>query len=396
VNRRREAGHVLPLIAVMLGVLMGFGGLGVDVGFWEYRQQAQQNATDAAALGGAQVLAKTSCSDPVTAKAQAGNDAGNNGFANGGSVVVTLNSPPAAGPFSGQTCAISVSITTQHVNSYFSRLLGYSQGVTETTSAVAAVSNNSSACIYLLSPVVSTNINGAQVNAPGCAIAINDTANFNGATVGSPMIGYAGGAPNENGATFTMATPAPMLPVLDPCSEIPGCAYLTNNPPSQSGCQQFNGNGYTGSLAPGCYSSLNLNHSNVTLNNGIYTFTGSTNFNSSTLTGSNVTIYVASGATPPNWNSDTVNLTPPTTGNYANVLYYQVPSNTANPNFNGTGVSLRGLIYCPNSTSVNFNGARGGYMVLVFGAMNYNGSDAWDFATPPPGQSITSKAVIAQ
>jgi Putative Flp pilus-assembly TadE/G-like len=390
-----QRGQVLPLIAVALTTLMGFGGIGVDVGYWEYRQQAQQNATDAAALGGAQVLAKTSCSDAVAAKAQAANDAGSNGFANGGSTIVTPNSPPAAGPFAGQPCSISVNITTQNVNTYFSRLFGYSQGVTETTSATASVSNNSAACIYLLSANVSSNINGANVNAPGCAIAINDTANFSSATVGAPLIGYAGSQPSENGSTFTMASPAPMLPVADPCSEIPGCAYLNANPPSQNNCQSANYHGQTITLQSGCYSSLNLTMANVTMS-GIYTFTGTSTFNGATLNGGNVTIYVASGATPPNWNSTSVNISPPASGNYAHVLYYQAPANTANPNFNGVGVNLQGLIYAPTATSVNFNGAKGGYMVLVFGAINYNGSASWDFATPPPGQSITAKAIISQ
>lgn len=49
-------GQVLPLIAVLITALMGVGGMAVDVGSWEYHQQAQQSATDAAAVGGAQQL----------------------------------------------------------------------------------------------------------------------------------------------------------------------------------------------------------------------------------------------------------------------------------------------------------------------------------------------------
>ncbi len=59
---------------------------------------------------------------------------------------------------------------------------------------------------------------------------MNDTANFNGATVSAPFIGYAGAAPIENGATFKLAAPAPMLPVADPCTEIAGCSYLAEQP----------------------------------------------------------------------------------------------------------------------------------------------------------------------
>ena len=391
-----QRGQVLPLIAAMLGMLMGFGGIAVDVGYLKYEQQSQQNATDAAALGGAQQLVHSSCGNSAAATGGATTDAATNGFPNGGNVTVTPNSPPASGPFSGNNCAISVNITTAHVSTYFSRLLGYPGGMTVTTHATAAVSANSASCIYILSPTVSTNINGANIQAPGCSIAINDTANFNGSTVKAPFIGYAGNAPNENGATFPLASPAPMLPVADPCQEIPGCAYLTANPPSTSNCQSFNGNGYNGSLQSGCYSNLNLNGAHVTMN-GLYVLTGSTNFNGAVMTGSNVTFYVASGATAPNFNGvSNATLSPPSNGNYMGVLYYQVPTNGSSPNFNGVGVNFSGLLYCPAATSVNFNGAKGNYLVLVFGAVNYNGSATWDFATPAPGQSITRKAVLAE
>ncbi len=78
------------------------------------------------------------------------------------------------------------------------------------------------------------------------------------------------------------------------------------------------------------------------------------------------------------------------------MLYYQVPSNTSSPNFNGDGGNYSGLIYAPGATSANFNGAQGKYLVLVFGAANFNGGNALDLATPPPGQSLIKQAVVAQ
>jgi len=391
-----QRGQVLPLIAAMLGMLMGFGGIAVDVGYLKYEQQAQQNATDAAALGGAQQLVRSSCSNPAAAIGGANADAASNAFPNGGNVAVTPNSPPTSGAFSGNGCAISVNITTSHVTTYFSRLLGYPGGMTVTTHATAVVGSNSASCIYILSPTVSTNFNGANIQAPNCAIAINNTANFNGATIKAPFIGYGGNAPNENGANFPLASPAPMLPVADPCPEIPGCSYLAANPPSTGSCQSFNGNGWSGQLLPGCYNNLNLNGANVALN-GLYVLNGSSNFNGATITGNNVTLYVTSSGTPPNFNGVSgAALNPPPTGNMTGVLYYQVPNNSGSPNFNGVNVNVSGLLYCPGGTSINFNGAKGKYVVLVFGAVNYNGSSAWDFATPPPGQSITKQAVLAE
>lgn len=368
-----QRGVVLPVVAMCLAAVMGFAGLAIDVTYLEYWQQQQQTATDAAAIGGAQQLARANCSNASTAVSAAGIDAQYNGFGNAGNVSVSAVSPPSSGPYANNDCAISVKITTQHVTNFFSRLFGYPQGMAESTQAVAASTSRGPGCIYLLSTTISQNFNGSNISAPQCGILINDTANFNNANVGALYIGYAGGAPNENGADFPQATPAPMLAVSDPCPEIAGCAYLAANPPSTNSCTQFNGHGYSGALQQGCYSDLNLNGATVTLS-GTYVLSGSSNFNGATITGSGVTLYVPAIGTPPNFNKTTVSLSPPTSGNYTGVLYYQVPSNTASANFNGTSNSYSGLLYSPTATSVNFNGANGSYVVLVFGAANLNGS----------------------
>jgi hypothetical protein len=396
----REAGSVLPLIALSLSALLGFAGVGVDVGYLEFRQQAQQAATDAAAVGGAQALVRSGCNDQSAAQTAADSDSAGNGFTNGGNTTVTVQNPPTSGPFASNECAVYVQITTTRVATFFSRFFGYSTGMNESTQAVAAVTAaNPAACIYLLSSTTEANFNGANVASPGCSIAINDTANFNGATISAPFIGYAGASPNENGATFKVATPAPMLPVADPCGEISGCSYLASNAPSASGCVNFNGNGYTGTIYPECYDSLNLNGATVTMSPGTYVFNGSSNFNDAKVVGNGITIYVTSSGSAPNFNGATVTFAPPTPGpsqSSAGVLYYQVPSNTGNPNFNGDNNTYSGLIYCPGATAVNFNGANGGYVVLVFGSTNFNGSSAVDFATPPPDDALVKQVVLAE
>ena len=58
-GRMGQRGQVLPLIAVLLTALMGFGGMAVDVGYWKYVQQTEQKATDAGAIAGAQQLVRS-------------------------------------------------------------------------------------------------------------------------------------------------------------------------------------------------------------------------------------------------------------------------------------------------------------------------------------------------
>ncbi len=395
-----QSGQVMPLIAICLSTLLGFGGMGVDVASWDYHEREQQSAADAAALGGAQQLVYSNCTNWSAATTAAQNDASNSGFPSGGNVAVNAQSPPASGPYANNACAVSVQIGKQHVASFFTHLFGMGSGVAESTQATAIVTNATprTPCIYLLSPSVSANFNGADFSAPGCGIAINDTANFNGSTISTTSIGYAGAAPNQNGATFKMAKPSKMLPVSDPCPEIAGCAYTAANPPASNACTSFNGNGFRGTLSAGCYSNLNLNGADVTLQSGgTYVLSGSSNFNGANITGSGVTIYVTAGATAPNFNGAMVTISAPTSGPRAGVLYYQAPSNTGSPNFNGGGCSsFSGLIYAPGSTSANFNGSSGGYVVVVFGSGNFNGSNSTVLASPPPNGGLIKQAVLAQ
>jgi hypothetical protein len=387
--QRGEKGAVLPFVAITLTVILGFAGMSVDVGFLEYRQQQQQNAADAAALGGAQALAGTSCTSSSAGRAAAITDAADNGYSSG----VTVNTPPSSGPYAGNACAVYVQIN-QTQRTFLTRLLRPA-GMAESTEAVGAAVTTGPGCIYLLSMTQPSNMNGTSISSPKCGIYINDTSNFNGSTVNTSSIGYAGAAPNENGSTFQQATPAPMLPVQDPCPEIAGCNYWANNTPAATGCPTLSKNGYTGVIASGCYSGFSLNGCNVTLS-GTYIFTGSSNFNGSQISGTGVTIVVTSTGNAPNFNGVNLSLTPPSTGNGAGVLYYQVPGNTQSPNFNGSSNNLKGLIYAPSATGVNFNGAAGGYLVLVFGSTNMNGSSSYDFATPPPNQSLVYQGALTQ
>jgi len=54
------------------------------------------------------------------------------------------------------------------------------------------------------------------------------------------------------------------------------------------------------------------------------------------------------------------------------------------------------MIYAPGATAAIFNGTSGGYLVIVVGAATFNGSAAYDLASPPPNESIIQKAVLAQ
>jgi Putative Flp pilus-assembly TadE/G-like len=128
--RSFERGQVLPLVAICLALLMGFAGIAIDVGYLEYQQRQQQNATDAAAIGGAQQLVYSGCTNSYSvANTAAQNDAATNGYTNGatgpgGSTIqVNVQNPPSSGAYAGNNCAVQVQIQSPHAT-FFSRLFG--------------------------------------------------------------------------------------------------------------------------------------------------------------------------------------------------------------------------------------------------------------------------------
>jgi hypothetical protein len=391
-----QRGAVLPLVAIFLTVLLGFGGVSVDVGFWQYQQRQQQNAVDSAAIGGAQALDAAGCPNQTAAQSAAQTDAASSGGYTSGQV--TVKNPPTAGYYAGNNCAVSVSITGTKP-SFFSHLFGV-PNMPETTSATAQLVSTNAACIYLLSATAVSTFSGGNVSAPGCSILINNTATFSGSqTVNAGSIGYGGSTPPTiNGTTFTGATPAPMLQAPNPCPEIPGCASLASNPPSTSNCQTLSNSNMNPTISPGCYNNLTVGScGTVTLQPGTYVLNGTSNFSNSRFVGSGVTFYVTASGTAPDFSASTsATISPPTTGTEAGVLYYQVPSNATAPNLSGSSVHFSGLVYAPGANGVNFNGAQGDYTILVLGSANLNSSSGYTFGTPPAGSTLVQNVVLTQ
>jgi hypothetical protein len=396
-RRHREAGQVIPLVAICLTTLLGFAGTSVDVGYWEYQQRSQQNAADSAAIGGAQALDASNCANPTAAQAAAKADAASNGFTDGsGGVTVVPNNPPLTGPYANNACAVQVAISGTKP-SFFAKAFGFG-GVKETTSATAELVSTNNTCIYLLSPTGSSSFSGGAISAPGCGITSNNTTtSFCTTSVDAARIGYAGSPPSVCSTSFTGATPAPQMQAPNPCPQISGCNYLANNPPSTSNCTSLTAN-MNPTISPGCYNNLTVGScGTVTMQPGVYVLNGTSNFSNSSFVGSGVTFYVTANGTAPDFSaSNSATISPPTTGDFADVLYYQVPSNTSAPNFAGTSVHWKGLVYAPGATGVNFNGAQGDYTVLVLGSANLNSSSTYSFGTPPAGSTLVQNVVLTQ
>lgn len=400
-SRKGEAGQVLPLIALSLAALMGFAGMAVDNGYWQYTLRQQQSATDSAAIGAAQSLDAAGCPSQSTAQSAALADAASNGYANGGkaagggAVTVTVQNPPASGPYAGNNCAIQVQISAQQ-QTFFSKMFGHAT-MPESTQAVALLASNNNGCIYLLNSTAASSFSGGSVSAPGCSIYVNGPVTFSAPTVNAQTIGYSGSPPVVTGTTFTGGSPKQSLPIPNPCTKILGCSYLSNNPPPATSCTTLKAN-MNATISPGCYNTLTIGTcGTVTLLPGTYVLNGTSDFSNTSFVGNGVTFYVTANGTPPDFSTArSATISPPQSGNTAGVLYYQVPGNTAAPNLSGSTVHFSGLVYAPGALNAQFNGAQGDYTVLVFGSAKLNGSSGYTFGTPPAGSTLVQNAVLAQ
>jgi Flp pilus assembly protein TadG len=385
VSAHAQRGQVLPLVAMVFTVLMGATGLAVDVGYHRYELRLEQSAADSAALAGAAELTYGSAAATAAAKA----DAASNGFTDGQNGIAVTVDTSYSSSYTASSPAVKVTISKSYPT-FFQAVTG-TQSVPVAASSVARMSANNTNCLYQLSPSGTPNFNSMHFDGPNCGIVLNGTGNFNAATIDAAAIDIAGSMPNENGTTWVEATPAPSLPAIDPCPQIPGCAYLQQNPPSTTPCASaYTGGSY---LLPGCYDSLNLNGANVTLDPGLYVINGPVNCNGATLRGSGVTFYITQNGSLNLNGATSIALTAPTSGDTANMLFYEVPTNTSGPNFNGS-TSLGGVVYFPNA-DVNYNGSLSIYTVLIVGSVNFNGTTQ-SFPNPPSNGSYVLQSTMAE
>jgi hypothetical protein len=389
-TRKNEAGQALIAAVTALSiVLMGFAGLGVDMGYLRYEKRLQQTAADSAAIAGAAELLYGTSGVAAAAK----HDAAANGFTDTtgntgcptavGCVTVTVNRPPLSGPHA--TVAGYVEVYVAQVQpTFFMRILRINSE-TVTARAVATDTGGSSGCLYLLGTSGdSILLNGPDtINAQSCGIQGNGNLSTNGpSTITASSIGVAGTYTHNGPGTATPTPVTGIVPAPDPL------AYLTA--PSRGSCTAQNGhiNGTANiTLNPGNFcSGISINGTgNITFSSGVYSITGGSGFSdngSGTLTGNGVMFYNTAGTINLN-GSNTINLTAPTTSNaatgqVAGMLFWQASSDTSGPSFNGSNSSvLEGILYFPGAQiTMNGNNSLALYTIVVAQSLRMNGNNS--------------------
>ena len=382
--RRNAAGSVAVMYALALPALMGFAGMGAEVGYWYVSKRSTQSAADAGATAGALELTYGGSNSTISAQALA--EAERNGFRTAGGATYVVNHPPLHGAYAGDTTAVEVMLDVPH-DTTFASVLSFKK-VTIAARAVARQAPGGDACILALSTTAHdavTNSGGAGLNIDGCIVAANskqsDAISLGGSSsLLAESMWTSGGIDIGSNATVNIkTTPVEQgFPLTDPYAgtPIPSGTSPCLKAKDIGGTMTVPNSGYgfpTTICSPG--STLHLTSSDdIDFQPGVYLFDsvglkvdgGATLTCSSCTPGGDGVTFIFTGPSASQVGtvdingSATVTLNAPSSGTYSGLLFYQDPiaANTASLNSNingGANIQLTGALYFPH-THVNING----------------------------------------
>lgn len=364
---RDDVGAYAIIFALSAPALIGAAGLAAEGGLWLYKHESIQGAADSAALSAANAYGSNLT---VNLNTQADGVTAAYGYSAGaGGNTVTVNHPPATGHYAGNNNAIEVIVTVQQP-----RLLSAiftSTPVAITARAVAVPGNGGNGCVLALNPTAAAAVNAqgnVSITLSSCSI-YDDSSSTSGLNAGGTaavaaqaayVVGNVSGSANF---TTTDGITTGASSVADPYNSVAA--------PTYSGCNSTNLQIHnTQTLSPGvlCGGLQLTSGANVTLNPGVYILDGGNLqvAGGATLTGSGVTLYFTSHTGSGYANATinggaTVNLTAPTTGPDAGIVFFgdrNMPINTTFKFNGGSGQVVGGAIYVPSGTVQYAGGAQ--------------------------------------
>lgn len=420
---RDEQGNILVLLAICMTVLIGFMGMGIDVGMLYRSRQQVQIAADAAAVAAAVDYEYNSSIDHAKLAGKAASST--NGFTDGSNgISVTINTPPSSGPSLGT--GYFEAIVQAPNQAMFTRALGFSN-FNVSARAVAAVIVGD-ACIWALAKSgVGFNVQGSyDIESPSCGAYIYSTSsdailvNGNGGTMNTKFVDVAGSMVGQQTSPTPVTTNAviPNSPWGNISDPSPGncTAGATLNNASLNGALSADtttlnnavaaalaspagGYGYVcftnevflsgtlnfGPTAPASSSStatpvIYIFEGGLEVNTGANVTFGATNMSGSganlTFSNTNGAMIDIAGCSNPlkcsgngsqvtslmQDSGSTLNVYAPTQGAYNGIAIYQPTSNTTPTlqlQFGSNGGNLDGYIYAPG-TEVYYQDSGGG------------------------------------
>ncbi len=396
-------GVIIVMFALMLPILLGFVGLGVEVAYWFQNHRSLQAAADAAAIAGSYEVYE---SRPTQTGTIATREATNNGWSSTDGTI-TINNSQLNGIFptgtystdySADTAAVEV-IMTLDVARMFSGWFT-AGNVTINAVAVATTTSSGSACILSLNPSAAgaITVSGNITMTMDCGLAVSSTDPIALDLPGNSIfdvneICVAGGTNVGGSIRFDDASPTnnctppsdPLSGLARPTDADAACDFPTvYDIPSTVSPDTPGGTTYT--LSSGVYCGgikISGSGNTINFNPGTYIIAGGDGFQISgsgnTINATGVTFFNTDNQGDNTYKKvdlsggNTFDISAPTSGDFAGVLFYHDPDdgspssdNQFSISGNNTFTNFDGVVYFPdhnisisgNSTSVSTCGPK--------------------------------------
>lgn len=372
----RERGQILLIVALAALGLLALTGLVVDGGLLYLSRRQAQNAADAAALAGAKTLSLTW--DDVQARNTALYYAGLNGFDNDGvQDSVHVAHPPDAGEFAGNPNFIRVTIVVTNPTYFIHLVYGgparasasSTAGVEPCPPAPSVMTLHPSACqAFDMRGNATLRVlqGGVIVNSACQSDALYATGNVQLVSDGCILVT---GKYRVDGASATVhprpnigVTPTANPLASTPLPDLAGLPIRHGTPHQPRTLRILHGDV---TLSPGIYYGgiEILANASVTLEPGLYVMAGGglEIRANATVTGQEVCIYNTQAPDYPEGDgafgaitlqqNTSINLTPPTSGPYAGLVFFQDPANPREMYITGDATldAGGGTIYLPGA-----------------------------------------------
>ena len=406
---RDQRGATAITTALVSVVLIGFVGLGTEVGMWYSERRAMQTASDAAAMGGAFKIYRDGQNVALSAvQSAAKKDSKLNGFEDlVKNVTVTVNRPPMSGENAGDDDAVETIVAKKRATMLSSFFLGNEVDIKVRSVATVKVVNVY--CVIALSPHDEAAMffgGTADVLLKNCGIIVNsDDADGAMTATGASVVGatYAdvvGGIDQSNNATLDFGD---VNTGVDPADD----PYANLDVPAGSGCDYDGvqvGASQSVTLSPGRYcnglkilGTAHLQAGEYVIVGGVFDVGSQAHI---TTDDEGVTIFLTGSGTnyarvTINGGAD-VNIIGTTEGEYMGIAFFQDRDapviNSGSPNkFNGgSTMAITGAIYIPRQmlTYKGGNGTTGtctrivAYMISFTGESGLNTDCGYGWGTP--------------
>jgi Flp pilus assembly protein TadG len=364
---RDRCGVVAVAVAVLLPVLIGFAGIGIEVGMWFWIQRQNQSATDAAAISAAleyaaQIEKNGVVTNPTAATTAATTAANYNLFS---------TTPPNTLALYPTPNAVQV-VLRQPLNTTFANLVTAIWGpsvdtVNVTTTAIAAFPVGGTACYLALDPNAANAFlvdNGGTLPNSNCWVASNSSSgsalNCNGCLIAGPTNVVGGDAVSNGGQltgspnrTYASAIADPYASVSLADLPVPNtdCA---STPPVTGGSAPIRAGHYSGGIQVPRGSILNMSP-------GVYYIDCQFGIqNGGTLNANGVTIIIngtyclGDGTCQPGHGiGGTLNVTAQTAGTFAGIAIFGPRDSSpaiVQEFVAGSQSNIQGAIYFPSQT----------------------------------------------